>query len=176
MKIEKALNRTGQCVRDAVQRVRLMVARAVVGATSDASMMQTMQVHLCTGEVKDGVERLQQYGFTSVPHRGAEGVCLFVGGNRDHGVLIAVDDRRYRLKGLADGEVALYTDEDQGGGHRIVLRRDRKIEISAMQLEIKVDQELALDVGNGANRLVMTPAGTDWRMADFEAHQFKGDE
>lgn len=171
MRLEEALNRTGQCVRDTVQRVRLMVARAVVGAASDAPMMQTTQVHLCTGEVKDGVERFQQYGFTSVPHAGAEGVCLFVGGNRDHGVLIAVDDRRYRLKGLADGEVALYTDEDQGGGHRIVLRRDRKIEISAKQIEIKVDDQLALDVGNGANRLVMTRDGTDWRMADFEARQ-----
>ncbi|HEV7283965.1 MAG TPA: phage baseplate assembly protein V [Kaistia sp.] len=171
MTLEKILSRTSHCIKDALQRIHLIVARAEVGATFDAAMMQTAQVHLCADEVKDGVERFQQYGFTSVPHSGAEGVCLFVSGNHDHGILIAVDDRRYRLKGLADGEVALYTDEDQGGGHRIVLRRDRKIEVSAMQLEIKVDQELVLDVGNGANRLVMTSAGTDWRMADFEAHQ-----
>ncbi|WP_431477838.1 phage baseplate assembly protein domain-containing protein [Massilia eburnea] len=52
-------------------------------------------------------------GFTSVPKPGAEGVVVFVGGNRDHGLVIAVEDRRFRLKGLASGEVAIYDDQGQ---------------------------------------------------------------
>ena len=32
---------------------------------------------------------------------------VFTGGNRSHGALVVVGDRRYRLKGLKEGEVAL---------------------------------------------------------------------
>jgi phage gp45-like len=38
----------------------------------------------------------------------AEAVVLFVGGLRDHPLVVSVDDRRYRKTGLAAGEVALY--------------------------------------------------------------------
>jgi phage baseplate assembly protein V len=62
---------------------------------------------------RDGVERFQNYGHTSNPHPGAEGVMVSVGGNQDHGIVIAVDDRRYRLTGLAEGETALYDDLGQ---------------------------------------------------------------
>src|SRR4029077_16779061 len=34
----------------------------------------------------------------------AEGIIIFLGGNREHPVCIACDDRRFRIKGLKDGE------------------------------------------------------------------------
>jgi phage baseplate assembly protein V len=91
-------------------KVGLMVGRCVLLAVADAKKLQRAQVQLLADEVHDDVERVQQYGYTSVPLPGAEGVVVFAGGNRDHGLLIAVDDRRYRLTGLAAGEVALYDD------------------------------------------------------------------
>lgn len=108
------------------RRVRLMVARGVISLVNDALGMQVVQVQLLSGEVRN-MERFQNYGFTANPHEGAECCPVFVGGNRDHGIVIAVDDRRYRLKGLAKGEVALYTDE----GDKIVLKRGRVIEMTA---------------------------------------------
>lgn len=36
-----------------------------------------------------------------------------VGGLRSHGIVIAVEDRRYRMTGLQSGEVALYDDLGQ---------------------------------------------------------------
>lgn len=48
---------------------------------------------------------------TSVPHAGAECVTLSVGGNTDHPVVINVDDRRYRMRGLKTGEMAIYDDQ-----------------------------------------------------------------
>lgn len=95
------------------RRVRLMVSRCVLSALSDANGIQGSKVKLLSDEVRDGVERMQNYGYTSVPLPGAEGVMVCVSGNRDHGIVIVMDDRRYRLKGLQAGEVALYDDLQQ---------------------------------------------------------------
>lgn len=118
------LNKAMQPVRD---RIKMMVARGVLKAISDSGGVQTVQAGLLADEVKDGLERFQNYGFTSHPHSGAEAAIVFLGGNRDHGIVVAVDDKRYRLKGLQGGEVALYDDQ----GTKIVLKRGNQIEITA---------------------------------------------
>lgn len=125
------------------RRIRLMAGRAVLTLIDDATKMQGVQVKLLDGEVCNNVDRLQQYGFTSVPLPGAEGVYLALGGSRDHGVVIVADDRRYRIKGLQGGEVAIYTDEDKAAGeHRILFKRGKEIHLVA-----------------GASSIVMTPTG-----------------
>jgi len=95
------------------RRVLLMIGRAVLSAVDDGKKLQEVQVTALAGEVHDGVERFQDYGFTSHPHPGAEAILLALGGNRNHSVIIAIDDRRYRLKALVEGEVALYDDQGQ---------------------------------------------------------------
>ena len=125
------------------RRLRLMASRAVLSLISDATGMQIVQVKLLNGEVRDGIERVQNYGFTSVPLPGAEAIFLSLGGDRDHGIVITADDRRYRIKGLQGGEVAIYTDEDKAAGeHRILFKRGKEIHLVA-----------------GASRIVMTPTG-----------------
>lgn len=108
-------------------RVRLTVGRAVLAVVNDALKLQSVQVQLLEGEVRDDAEHFQHYGFTSVPFAGAEGIALAVGGSRDHVLMINIDDRRYRLKALQNGEVALYTDE----GDKIVMKRGNQIEVTA---------------------------------------------
>jgi phage baseplate assembly protein V len=108
------------------RRVRLMVGRGVLALVNDSFKMQGIQVELLAGEVRN-MERFQDYGFTSVPHPGAEVAAVFVDGNRGHGIAIRIDDRRYRLNELQVGEVALYTDE----GDKIVLKRGGIVEITA---------------------------------------------
>jgi phage baseplate assembly protein V len=118
---------------DVRQRARLMVGRAILAAVNDSGAIQTAQADCLADETHADVERVQEYGFTSVPLPGAEAVLVFQGGNRDHGLIIAVDDRRYRLKGLQGGEVALYTDE----GDSIILKRGRIVQIVAgVQAEV----------------------------------------
>ncbi len=109
------------------RRIMLMLGRAVVNLVNDTTKMQEMQITLLSGEVRDDVERVQDYGFTSVPMSGAEALSGFIGGDQSHGVVIRVDDRRYRLRGLLGGEVAMYTDE----GDTITLKRGRKIKVSS---------------------------------------------
>lgn len=109
------------------QRMALMFSRAVVLLVQDTLKLQGLQISLLADEVRDDVERFQNYGFTSHPLPGAEAVAASVAGNRDHVVVLAVDDRRYRLRSLAAGEVAIYTDE----GDKVVLKRGGLIEVTA---------------------------------------------
>lgn len=101
-------------------RVRGMIGRAIVGLVNDAMKMQSLQVTIMAGQTPDDVERFQNYGHTSVPLPGAESIALAIGGSTGHTVVIAVDDRRFRLTGLQGGEVALYDDL----GHKVHLTRD----------------------------------------------------
>lgn len=107
--------------------LRLLVGRAIVQLVSDGQGLQGLQLVLLADEVRDGVERFQNYGFTSHPHPGAEALAVCVAGSRDHAVVVAVDDRRYRLASLSEGEVAIYTDE----GDKVVLKRGGVIEVTA---------------------------------------------
>lgn len=114
-------------------RVAQLVERAVVKVVNDQLKMQGLQVAILADEVRDGVERFQEYGFTSNPHPEAEAIVVSLGGTRNRAAVIAVDDRRYRLKNLASGEVALYTDE----GDKIHFKRGRVIDVVA-GAELKV--------------------------------------
>lgn len=116
-----------RALRPLAQRIQLMLGRAVVQLVNDAAKLQGLQITLLADEVRGDVERFQQYGMTSHPHPGAEAIAASVAGNRDHVVVLAVDDRRYRLMGLERGEVALYTDE----GDTIVLKRGGVVEVTA---------------------------------------------
>src|SRR5262249_5273959 len=104
-------------------RIQNAIARAVVQLVADGTKLQTAQIGILPGEDRDGCERFQQYGFTSIPLPGAEAVVLFPNGDRGHPLVVAVDDRRYRPMGGQGGEVVLYTDEGDeirlGRGHII---------------------------------------------------------
>lgn len=130
-------------LRPLATRIANIVARAVVTLVDDSLKMQVLQLGVLAGETRGDVERVQNYGFTSVPLEGAEAVVLFVGGRRDHGLAVAVDDRRHRLTGLEPGEVAVYTDE----GDRVVIERGGTVRVTA-STKVVVDAPLVELAGN----------------------------
>lgn len=73
------------------------------------------------GETFTDREVFQHYGYTSRPLSGAEGV---IDKDGNHIVLVASDDRRYRIS-IEDGEVALYDDQ----GQVIKLKRGKEIHV-----------------------------------------------
>ena len=103
-----------------VRRVRNAAARGVVRLVNDGAKMQALQIGLLADETADGVERFQEYGFRSFPFAGAEAAVIFLGGDRSHGLAIAVDDRRYSVE-LVEGEVAIFDDQ----GQKVHIKRDR---------------------------------------------------
>lgn len=109
------------------RRIMNLVSRGVVKLVNSSIKMQSLQVTLLSGEVLDDIEHWEQYGFTAHPKKGAEALAVSLGGNRNHSIVISVANREYRLQGLDEGEVALYTDE----GDSIILKRGNNIEINA---------------------------------------------
>lgn len=109
-----------------------IISRCTVALANAAGKLQALQIRMLADEVKDSVEHLEPYGFTSCPHAGAEGVAVFPGGDRSHGVVVVVADRRFRLQGLKSGEVALYTDE----GAKLHFERGNKLTIVAGEVNI----------------------------------------
>ena len=138
-------------------RVRLMLARAIVNLVSDAAQAQELQIDVLADETHDAVERLQDYGFTSVPLAGAEALVGFVGGIRSHGVVISVADRRYRLRGLEAGEVALYDDLGNVvklGREELTIEAVAKVRVAAPIAVIEADDvRLAGDGGAAVARV-----------------------
>jgi phage baseplate assembly protein V len=115
---------------------RMATARGSVERVRDNSKIQTVQITLLDEEVRDRVERLQNYGLSSNPPEGSDAAVIFIGGNRDHGIIIAVDSREYRKKNLAPGEVCIY----DKNGSEILLSSGRKIEIkSDLGLEVTIN-------------------------------------
>ena len=95
------------------RQVLCLIGRAVVKSIDAASKCQMVDVELLAGQEKAGIEHLESYGFTSRAQPGAEAIILFPDGDRSHAVAITVADRRYRMKGLKTGEVAIYDDLGQ---------------------------------------------------------------
>ncbi|MCQ9423381.1 phage baseplate assembly protein V [Pseudomonas sp. LJDD11] len=127
----------GNPLRDISARVMMMFGRGVVRAVNDATGRQQVQVELLKDELRDGVEHMQNYGFTSHP-LGGDAAVAFLGGNREQGIVLVVDDRRYRLS-LQPGEVAIYDDL----GNKVELLRDMlkvtavaKVQIQAPDVQI----------------------------------------
>lgn len=122
-----------EAIKPYYRRIMMTVARGIVTRVDDGKKMQIMQLNLQAEETRANLERFQQYGITSNPHDGAEAAVVFVGGSRDHGLILAVDDRRYRLQSLEKGEVAIYTDE----GDKILLGRGNNIQIETNTLTVR---------------------------------------
>ncbi len=116
----------GNPIRDLGNRVMMMFGRGVLRSVNDSNGRQQLQVELLKGELRDGVEHMQNYGFTSHP-RGGDVAVAFIGGNREQGIVLVVDDRRYRIS-LEPGEVAIYDDQ----GNKIELLREM-IKVTAVQ-------------------------------------------
>jgi phage gp45-like len=94
-------------------------SRTIIDQVDDNPLMQEMAGNFMKGESRKEVESPQNYGFSSVVRdatKGADGQILecaegfitFLGGNRSIPICGIMDDRRYRLKQLAKGDVAVF--------------------------------------------------------------------
>jgi phage baseplate assembly protein V len=130
---------------DVGNRAGNMIARVTLSKTNDDPKVQEVDVEILKGEKKTGFERFQNYGFTGHAKveegdTAAEGIIVFLGGNRSHGVIIQMDDRRYRLKGLKEGEVAVYDDL----GQKVHLTRDGVLVKTSKKVDVDATGEVTI--------------------------------
>jgi phage baseplate assembly protein V len=169
----------------------LALTRGTVTRADDSQMMQTVDLRGIHNEALAGVERFQDYGFTSVPKPEdgsgeAELVIAFIQGNRSHPVVIRVDDRRFRLKNLQPGESSQYDDQGQqvyvsrtgiqvlGGPSNLpvtVTVGNATLVVSNGMISATIDNELMLqatsefvDLGGLGGTFVKTVAGTSTKV------------
>lgn len=114
------MQRTNSRIID--DRLFQTVGRVTLDDADDTHLWQEQRLRAHHNEQMREIEYAQPYGFTSYPKkptkengkkREAEGIIVFPHGARSHGVVIVMGDRRYRLKKIAEGEIALYDDLGQ---------------------------------------------------------------
>lgn len=149
-------------LRPYAARIGDMIQRCAVKRVDDAPKTQALQVTAAADATRAGVEHFQPYGFAAVPLAGAEGIMLALGGHADHALVIAVADRRYRLRNLQAGEVAIYTDE----GDEIRIKRGGTIEVKASS-QVKLTAPGVVLV-NDSDAMALA-SRTDARLAHLEA-------
>lgn len=126
------------------RKIFLLFGRAIVSYINDSEQTQKVQLKLLADEVATDVERFEEYGFSSYPLTDSQAIAAFINGNRDHGIVICVHDRRYRPQDLSEGDVAIYTSQDKtSSDHRIHLKSGKGIELLT---------NIALGVGIGLGR------------------------
>lgn len=118
--------------RDIRTRFAEQLRRSVMSLLDASTGLQSVQAKAIEGETLDGMEYFEPYGFTSKPFPGAEPLIATVEAKRGHEVVICIADRRYRLKDLADGEVALFDDQ----GNQVWLQRDQIVVNAVTHLEV----------------------------------------
>lgn len=150
---------------DAAGRAFRSLARVTLAKIDDSKKVQEVDVNVLQDETKEGVERFQNYGFSSVPlkqagKKVAEAIVAYLGGNRSHAVVIATDDRRYRPKDLKEGESVFYDDQGQqvhmsrdgirikGGDKKLPVH----IDIGDVHFEVTKDQVM-MKVGDNTIKL-----------------------
>lgn len=146
------------------RRINNMIVRVVINAVSSASKTQRVQIGALAGEGKTDIENFEQYGFTSNPMPGAEGIGLFFGGDRSHGAVICVGDKRYRLTGLKSGEAALYDHLGQVvhlTEDGIKIATDLDIDMSGRKVRIHGTESLTLEC-NGHGQVWLPDRVNSW--------------
>lgn len=125
-----------------------VLARGTVSAADGTKKMRVVQVRLLADEVRDDLEHVEPYGFTSEPldDEQPEAFAAFFGGDRSHGIVFCIADRRYRLTKLKAGEVALYDDQ----GQKVHLTRDGIVVSTGKKLEATVGGTLTAIVSGAA--------------------------
>lgn len=134
--------------------VRSMIVRGVITSADDSKKMQVANLRLENGYEPSEIEHWHPYGFTFAPQSGAEVVALALHGNRDHVIVIPGADRRYRLTGLANGEVALHDDQ----GQKVHMKRDSVFVETDKKVVAKAPSVLVGEDDPGLPR-VLTEAG-----------------
>jgi len=106
-------------------RLYLLAGKAIIKAVNDGAPIQELRISALAGEAMDRIARMQEFGFSSNPPAGSEGIILALGANRENLVMIATENRNVRIKNLASGETVIYTDD----GTYLHLKKSGQVEL-----------------------------------------------
>ena len=120
-----------------------MVAKGVITAIKTSEEISSVQLNLLADTTQDDVEFWQHFGFTSAPplDENTRALMVSVAGNQDHGVVIATENGKFRVKDLNPGESCVYSEF----GDKIHFKNGRIIDIQTETLNITSSKELNIN-------------------------------
>lgn len=131
-------------ISEIVEKLRVMIGRCVITASSYDSDELKVDVELLVGEKRRKLEFMQQYGLISRPMGDVSGVALFVGGKRSNGLVVACNGEEKKMqKRLEPGEVCLLSPH----GQQIFLKKDGSVSIVSGNGKIEMDGKLHVTKG-----------------------------
>lgn len=125
-----------------------LIERATLTARDEDSGTRLVQCSFAGGYQRSKLEHVEPYGFTTEPFKDGEtdAVVVNLNENKSHSLVVMINDHRYRLKGLQDGEVCMYDDKKR----KIYLKREG-IEIDGVDDPVEVHTNGDIKVKSGAN-------------------------
>lgn len=125
-------------INKALVAVRLPF-RARLTKLQTKTPVQLVQGEGLSQEQLQSVELLQQFGFTSGVPTDSQLVVLPIGGKTVHSVIIATENTAFRVQ-VEQGETAIYNQ----WGAKVVLKKDKIIEIDCEQLKISAKKSITM--------------------------------
>ncbi|MBF0207544.1 MAG: phage baseplate assembly protein [Oligoflexia bacterium] len=120
-------------LQDFKNKLQLLIGFGTAKRIKDQG--REFQLERFQGEIKDGIKRIENYGFASFPMLGARALVLFPGGDQSGGVIVAAENEQLRFGALKEGETAVYTDQDF-------------IHLKRGEIEIKSTKKVVIKNGN----------------------------
>ena len=96
-------------IKKVSNRLRTMITKILVASVDDSTAIQLLKIKALDSEVIEGIERLNNSGFTSNPPENSEGLVAECAGARDNLVAFVIDSAANRVKGLLSGETCFYS-------------------------------------------------------------------
>lgn len=143
--MRKLAQQAKQRINNAQNSVR-SAFRGVLNLVKSTPQIQLSQVSGLADETLQDVELMQHFGLTSVPPAGTQAVVIPLGGKTTHGIIVATENGSFRVKGLKNGETAIY----DASGSTIILKNGRLVEIDCDTLKINC-QTYEVSASHGAS-------------------------
>lgn len=148
-------------------KTRNLVGWATLALGDDSKQVQNHQLEVYEGEVRNGVQRIQEHGLSTMPLPGAKAMVIFHGGKRGLGTAVAVEDARYRPTGLQPGESHGYmvdgAAKDGTGGTMRTLWKGRlgwEHDVFGKTINIGDTNAVTINVGTTASAVTINMGGS----------------
>lgn len=141
-----------QQISDLYRRMMLVIGRGRINIIDDSKNVQMAQIGLNVGEVRDNTPRVSEYGFSSSPPPGTDCVVVFLGGDRSQAAIIGTNSATDRMKGLAPGESALWSQVGQ-----YIYLSENGIVIEAKDLPVTINNATSITVNASQPITLNTP-------------------
>lgn len=148
-----------KAIKQLKNKIIRIIARCVLQEIDNTGKMQKIKAVLYGDEVIKNVDRLQEYGLETYPIADdqTEGIIVFQGGNRDQGICLKLNSRKYRPTDLSEGDVCLYAkDLNDGFKNRVWIKpASNEIEITqADNMKVTLNTN-GITIEDGTNDVVL---------------------